>query len=63
LPVLTEGAEVLTGTPDGHQYFVPEDGYLVVVQQMGAPEGETVSALVGEQRFTLPVRQCGGGSR
>jgi hypothetical protein len=63
LPVLTDGAEVLTGTPDGHQYFVPRDGYLVVVQQMGVPDDALVSALVGDRRFTLAVRACGGGVR
>ena len=63
LPVLTEGAEVLTGSARGHQTFVPEDGYLLVVQRMGVPRGEVVRARVGEQRLTLAVRACGGGPR
>lgn len=63
LPVLTDGAEVLTGSPDGHQYFVPQEGYLALVQKMGVPDAPFVSAQVGDQALTLAVRGCGGGPR
>lgn len=63
LPVLTDGAEVLTGSSDGHQYFVPQDRYLAMVQRMGVPQGSVVSAEVGDRRLTLAVRACGGGAR
>lgn len=63
LPVLTEDAQVLTGAPDGSQHFVPEDGQLVIAQRMAVPAGDTVAALVGDQRLTLAVRGCDGGPR
>lgn len=63
LPVLTDGAEVLTGSPEGHQYFVPQEGYLALVQKMGVPDAPFVSAQVGDRTLTLAVRGCGGGPR
>jgi hypothetical protein len=63
LPILTDGAEVLTGSPEGHQYFVPQEGYLALVQKMGVPEAPFVSAQVGDRTLTLAVRGCGGGQR
>ena len=63
LPVLTDGAEVLTGSPEGHQYFVPQEGYLALAQKIGVPEAPVVSAQVGDRSLTLAVRGCGGGPR
>lgn len=63
LPVLTDEAEVLTGSPEGHQYFVPQEGYLALVQRMGVPNAALVAAEVGDRTLTLAVRGCGGGPR
>lgn len=63
LPVLTDGAEVLTGAPEGHQYFVPQAGYLALAQKMGVPDAPFVFAQVGDRTLTLAVRGCGGGQR
>lgn len=63
LPVLTEGAEVLTGSFEGHQYFLPQEGYLALVQNMGVPDAPFVNAQVGDRVLTLAVRRCGGGPR
>ena len=62
LPVLTSDAEVLTGVAEGHQWFLAQDGQLVIAQQLPVPEGPTIEAVVGEQRLTLAVRGCRGGS-
>lgn len=63
LPVLTDGAEVLTGSFEGHQYFLPQEGYLALVQKMGVPDAPFVNAQVGDRFLTLAVRGCGGGQR
>lgn len=63
LPVLTDGAEVLTGSSEGHQYFVPQEGYLALAQQVGVPDAPFVLAQVGDRTLTLAVRGCGGGQR
>ena len=60
LPILTESAEVMTGVPEGHQYFVPQDGHLALVQQIAVPQAAPVTARLGDRNLTLPVRDCGG---
>lgn len=58
LPVTTDGAEVLTGSADGHQYYRPDDGHLVLTQEIVVPPGSTVAARVGGRDMSLAVRDC-----
>jgi hypothetical protein len=63
LPLLTADAEVLTGSPEDSQYFLAQDGQLIVAQVLPVPASDTIEAVVGEQRLTLAVRGCRGVAR
>lgn len=59
LPLPAEGVEVLAGRATGYQYYRPVGGQLAIARDVSPPQGDTVVAVVGNRRVTVPVRRCG----
>ena len=59
LPLPADGVEVLAGRATGYQYYRPVDGKLAIARDVRPPQEDTVMAVVGGRRVTVPVHRCG----